>query len=258
VKTAQPRELPPDLNPCALPAHVAVIMDGNGRWAKHRGHTRIAGHRRGADRLIDLLRCCKDWGIPTLTAYAFSTENWRRPKLEVELLMWLIELTIRHRLSELSAMGMRFDCIGDLTVLPLSLRREIERAIEQTADNTSVEFVMAINYGGRQDILQACQAIATEIDSGTINAGEVDQALFERHLYTGRKPNPDLLIRTSGEQRLSNFLLWQLAYTELYFTDTLWPDFDAAEFHRALLAYQARDRRFGRADPNPARLTAFS
>jgi undecaprenyl diphosphate synthase len=256
VKTAQPRELPPDLNPCALPAHVAVIMDGNGRWAKHRGHTRIAGHRRGADKLIDLLHCCKDWGIRTLTAYAFSTENWQRPRAEVELLMWLIEQTIRRRLDELSAIGMRFDCIGNLTVLPLSLRREIERAIERTAGNTSVEFVMAINYGGRQDILQACQAIAAGIESGAIDASAVDQALFEQHLYTGGRQSPDLLIRTSGEQRLSNFLLWQLAYTELYFTDAFWPDFDAAEFHRALLAYQARNRRFGRVTPSPAKQIA--
>ncbi len=141
---------------------------------------------------------------------------------------------------------MRFDCIGDLTVLPHSLRCEIQRAIEQTADNTSVEFVMAINYGGQQDIRHACQGISAGVASGTINASQVDRALFEQHLYTGRKQNPDLLICTSGEQRILNFLLWQLAYTELYFTDTFWPDFDAVEFHRALLAYQARNRRFGR------------
>ena len=255
MKAAEPRKLPADLDPCTLPANVAVIMDGNGRWAKHRGRTRLAGHHRGAEKLIDLLHCCKDWGIRTLTAYAFSTENWARPKTEVGPLMWLIEQTIRRRLDELSALGMRFDCIGDLTVVPYSLRREIERAIEQTADNTSVEFVMAINYGGQQDILQACQAIAAEIESGAINASEIDRALFERHLYTGRKQNPDLLIRTSGEQRLSNFLLWQLAYTELYFTDTLWPDFGRAEFHQALLVYQARNRRFGRVDL-PAERTA--
>lgn len=249
MKTPLPRELPADLDPCTLPAHVAVIMDGNGRWAKRRGQTRLAGHGRGAEKLVDLLHCCRDWGIRTLTAYAFSTENWARPKVEVELLMWLIEQTIRRRLNELSAIGMRFDCIGDLTVLPHSLRCEIQRAIEQTADNTSVEFVMAINYGGQQDILHACQGISAGVASGTINASQVDRALFEQHLYTGRKQNPDLLIRTSGEQQLSNFLLWQLAYTELYFTDTFWPDFDAVEFHRALLAYQARNRRFGRVDP---------
>ncbi len=257
LKTTRPRKLPADLDPCTLPAHVAVIMDGNGRWAKRRGQTRLGGHRRGADKLIDLLHCCKDWGIRTLTAYAFSSENWQRPRVEVELLMRLIEHTIRSRLPQLDASGMRFDCIGDLTVLPHSLRDEIQRAIEQTADNTSVEFVMAINYGGQQEILQACQAIAAEIESGTINASQVDRALFEQHLYTGARQNPDLLIRTSGEQRLSNFLLWQLAYTELYFTDIFWPDFDAAEFHRALLAYQARNRRFGRVDPSPARQTAI-
>lgn len=246
METTLLRNLPADLNPCALPAHVAVIMDGNGRWAKRQGQPRLVGHRRGADNLVDLLHCCKDWGIRTLTAYAFSTENWQRPKVEVELLMWLIEQMIRHKLPELKAMGMRFDCIGDLTVLPHSLRCEIQRAIEQTANNTSVEFVMAINYGGQQEILQACQAIAAQVEGGTIKTSQIDRALFEQHLYTGRKQNPDLLIRTSGEQRLSNFLLWQLAYTELYFTDAFWPDFDASEFHQALLAYQSRNRRFGR------------
>jgi undecaprenyl diphosphate synthase len=169
----------------------------------------------------------------------------------VELLMWLIEHTIRRRLDELSAIGMRLDCIGDLTVLPQSLRRELLRAIEQTADNTGVEFVMAINYGGQQDILQACRAIAGEVEAGAIAPAQIDQALFELHLHTGRKRTPDLLVRTSGEQRLSNFLLWQLAYTELYFTDTFWPDFGSAEFHRALLAYQSRNRRYGRISPDP-------
>lgn len=250
--TTLPNKLPADLDPRTLPSHVAVIMDGNGRWAERQGRTRLAGHRRGADTLNDMVHCCRDWGIRTFTAYAFSTENWRRPEMEVNFLMWLFEQTIRRRLDEFHAAGIRFDIIGNLAGLPQSLRREILRAIELTADNTNVEFVMAVNYGGQQDILEACRAIAAGIEAGTITASQIDQAMFERHLHASKKQSPDLLIRTSGEQRLSNFLLWQLAYTELYFTDTFWPDFGAAEFHHALLTYQARRRRFGGVNPNLA------
>ncbi len=246
METTLQRNLPPDLNPTTLPTHVAIIMDGNGRWAQQRGKPRLFGHYQGANTLLDLLYCCQEWGIPTLTTYAFSSENWQRPKVEVDLLMWLIEQMIRQKLPELKAMGMCFDCIGDLTVLPASLRLEIESAIAQTAQNNGVKFVMAINYGGQQEILHACQVLASQTEQGTLKASQIDRALLEKHLYTHNQPPPDFLIRTSGEQRLSNFLLWQLAYTELYFTDTFWPDFDRSAFHQALLSYQVRRRRFGR------------
>lgn len=247
--TAKPRTLqalPADLNQERLPKHVAVIMDGNGRWAKRQGLPRIIGHRRGVDVLKDLLRCCKDWGIPALTAYAFSTENWGRPLEEVEFLMTLFERVLRRELQEMVKENVQIHFAGNLSALPSSLQAEIERSMSETKHNRSIKFTVATNYGGRQEILQACRAIATQIQQGVIQPEQIDEALFESHLYTANMTDPDLLIRTSGEMRLSNFLLWQLAYSELYITETLWPDFDRAEFHRALCEYQKRDRRFGK------------
>lgn len=247
--TAKPiflQELPPDLERDRLPQHVAVIMDGNGRWAKQRGRPRIMGHQRGVDTLKDLLRCCKDWGISALTAYAFSTENWGRPLEEVEFLMTLFERVLRKELQEMMEEDVRIRFVGNLESLPLSLQDEIERSMRDTHDNRSIQFTIATNYGGRQEIIQATQAIAYQVKAGTINPEEIDEALFERHLYTAGIPYPDLLIRTSGEMRLSNFLLWQMAYAEIYVTSTLWPDFDRKAFHEALLSFQQRDRRFGK------------
>lgn len=247
--TAKPtilQELPADLNQERLPKHVAVIMDGNGRWAKRQGLPRIIGHRRGVDALKELLRCCKDWGIPALTAYAFSTENWGRPLEEVDFLMTLFERVLRRELQEMIEENVQINFVGNLSALPPSLQAEIERSMAQTNHNRSIRFTVATNYGGRQEILQACRAIASQVQQGLLQPDQIDEALFESHLYTAKVGDPDLLIRTSGEMRLSNFLLWQLAYSELYITEALWPDFDRAEFHRALCEYQKRDRRFGK------------
>lgn len=240
------QHLPPDLTTDRLPHHVAVIMDGNGRWAKGRGLPRIMGHKRGVDTLKSLLRCCDDWGIAALTAYAFSTENWGRPHEEVEFLMVLFERVLRQELAELMQENIRIRFVGNLTMLPPSLQDEIDRAMADTATNSGIQFTVATNYGGRQEIVQACRAIAHQVHQGQISPEDVDEAAFERHLYTQGLEDPDLLIRTSGEMRISNFLLWQLAYAEMYITDTLWPDFDRSEFHRALSSYQQRHRRFGK------------
>lgn len=240
------KELPSDLDQERLPKHVAVIMDGNGRWAKRRGIPRIMGHRRGVDALKRLLRCCDDWGIQALTAYAFSTENWGRPVEEVEFLMTLFERVLMRELQEMMEENVRIQFVGNLTALPQSLQDQIERAMTQTENNTGIQFTVATNYGGREEILQACRAIATQVQHGQIQPEEIDEALFSRHLYTANIGDPDLLIRTSGEMRLSNFLLWQMAYAEFYTTHTFWPDFDREAFHQALIAYQKRDRRFGK------------
>lgn len=240
------KELPDDLIRERLPRHVAVIMDGNGRWAKQRGLPRIMGHRRGVDALKDILRCCKDWGIQALTAYAFSTENWGRPIEEVDFLMTLFERVLRQELREMKEENVQIRFVGNLSALPRSLQSEIERSMDETRHNTGIQFSVATNYGGRQEIVQACRAIAMQVQQGALQPDEIDEAVFERHLYTTGVCDPDLLIRTSGEMRVSNFLLWQVAYSELYITDTLWPDFDRAEFHRALGNYQSRDRRFGK------------
>jgi undecaprenyl diphosphate synthase len=240
------QDLPTDLKRELLPQHVAVIMDGNGRWAKRQGLPRIMGHKRGVDALKDLLRCCQDWGIQALTAYAFSTENWKRPQEEVDFLMTLFQRVLRQELREMVEENVQIKFVGNLQDLPRSLQQEISRSMEATKDNRGIQFSVATNYGGRQEILQACQAIAKLVQQGLLQSDEIDEQVFESHLYTAGITDPDLLIRTSGEMRLSNFLLWQMAYGEIYITDTLWPDFDRAEFHRALCAYQQRERRFGK------------
>ncbi|MEH2275955.1 MAG: isoprenyl transferase [Nostoc sp.] len=240
------QDLPTDLKRELLPQHVAVIMDGNGRWAKRQGLPRIMGHKRGVDALKDLLRCCQDWGIQALTAYAFSTENWKRPQEEVDFLMTLFQRVLRQELREMVEKNVQIKFVGNLQDLPRSLQQEISRSMAETKDNRGIRFSVATNYGGRQEILQACQAIAKLVQQGLLQPDEIDEQVFESHLYTAGIIDPDLLIRTSGEMRLSNFLLWQMAYGEIYITDTLWPDFDRAEFHRALCAYQQRERRFGK------------
>lgn len=239
-------ELPADLDQDKLPKHVAVIMDGNGRWAKNRGLPRIMGHRRGVDTLKDLLRCCRDWGIQALTVYAFSTENWGRPMEEVDFLMTLFERVLRQELQEMMTENVRIRFVGNLAALPPSLQGEIERAVLETQANPGIQFTVATNYGGRQEIIQACRAIAHQVQQGLLKPEQINESLFAQHLYTANICDPDLLIRTSGEMRLSNFLLWQTAYAEIYITDTLWPDFDRVEFHRALESYQQRHRRFGK------------
>ena len=238
--------LPTDLDCTRLPQHVAVIMDGNGRWAKQRGLPRIVGHKRGANALRDLVRCCRDWGIAALTVYAFSTENWGRSIDEVDFLMTLFDGLFQAELAEMVEENVRLEVVGNLDDLPPALYNSIDRARTATVSNQGVRFTVAINYGGRQEIVRACQAISTQVQQGVIKAADIDENTISQQLYTSQLPDPDLLIRTSGEMRISNFLLWQLAYAELYVTDILWPDFDRLAFHRALLNYQQRHRRFGK------------
>ncbi|MBW4598159.1 MAG: isoprenyl transferase [Calothrix sp. FI2-JRJ7] len=241
------RVLPSDLKRELLPKHVAVICDGNGRWARHRGLPRIMGHKRGVESLKQLLRTCNDWGIEALTAYAFSTENWKRPQEEVDFLMTLFQVVLRNELREMMKENVRIKFAGNLNALPTALQEQISDAMEETRNNRGIKFTIATNYGGRQEILSACRAIAEKVEQGLLKPSEIDEAIFESHLYTAGIGDPDLLIRTSGEMRISNFLLWQIAYTEIYITDALWPDFDRDEFHRALLSFQKRERRFGKA-----------
>jgi undecaprenyl diphosphate synthase len=239
-------KLPIDLDIEKLPRHVAVIMDGNGRWAQNQGLPRFMGHRRGVDALKDLLKCCKDWGIESLTAYAFSTENWHRPMPEVEFLMTLFERVLRRELEEMIGEGVQIRFVGDLDALPGSLRTEIFRAMDATKGNTKIQFNVATNYGGRREILHACRSIAKAVQENHLDPSDIDESVFEKFLYTAGLGDPDLLIRTSGEMRVSNFLLWQMAYSELYVTETLWPDFDRQAFYEALQSYQNRKRRFGK------------
>lgn len=237
--------LPADLKRNTLPAHVAVIMDGNGRWATQQGLPRVAGHRQGAKTVKDLLRCCKDWGIGALTVYAFSTENWRRPRSEVSFLLRLFDRLLRRELAEMQREGVRIRFLGDLSPLPDRLQDLMQEAMVVTRHNQRVQFNVAVNYGGRQELVAATRHIAQQVACGALSLEQVDEEALSRVLLTYPLPDPDLLIRTSGEQRLSNFLPWQLAYTELYFTDLLWPEFDRAAFYQALQWYQRRQRRFG-------------
>jgi undecaprenyl diphosphate synthase len=239
-------KLPAILDPTKIPQHVAAIMDGNGRWAKQQGLPRIAGHQQGAKTVKSLLRCCKDWGIANFTVYAFSTENWGRPTAEVDFLMRLFEGLLDSELEQMHAEGVRIRFLGDRSQVPIGLQKMMNKSIERTANNQAVTFNIAINYGSRHEILQACKSIAERVKLGELDPQQLDESVFTQYLDTHCLPDPDLLIRTSGEQRLSNFLLWQLAYTELYITDTLWPDLSNDEFAHSIAAYQQRTRRFGK------------
>jgi len=225
-----------------VPRHVAIIMDGNGRWARARGLPRLAGHRAGTQNIRRVLEACVEYGIEVLTIYAFSTENWGRPDDEVRGLMRLLEETIARELPELHARGVQIRHSGSLERISESLKRKIRQAVEQTKGNQRIILNVAFNYGGRAEILNAVRRIISD----GIPAEEVDEELFTRYLYTAGLPDPDLIIRTAGEMRLSNFLLWQSAYAEYYSTPTYWPDFDQEELRKALDAYAARERRFGR------------
>jgi len=221
-------------------------MDGNGRWATQRGLSRIEGHRQGVKALKALLRCCKDWGIGQLTVYAFSTENWHRPATEVDFLLGLFERQLQAELDEMDREGVRITFIGNHEALSPSLQSRMQQASAQTAQNQAIRFNVAIDYGGRQDIVRACRRLAHQVAAGELSPDAIDDGCVAQALDTAGMPEPDLLIRTSGEMRLSNFLLWQIAYAEIYVTETLWPDFDRGDFHRALAAYQQRHRRFGK------------
>jgi undecaprenyl diphosphate synthase len=239
-------KLPAILDPTKIPQHVAAIADGNGRWAKQQGLPRIAGHQQGANTVKSLLFCCRDWGIANFTLYAFSTENWGRPAAEVDFLMRLFEGLLDSELAEMHAERVRIRFLGDRSQVPVSLQKMMDKSIAKTADNQGVTFNIAINYGSRHEIIQACKSIATQVQAGDLDPQDINSTVFARHLDTHGLPDPDLLIRTSGEQRLSNFLLWQLAYTELYITNTHWPDFSNEEFANAIANYQQRHRRFGK------------
>ena len=237
--------LPPGLDPGRLPAHVAVIMDGNGRWAGQRKLPRVMGHREGVEALKRTLRLCSDWGIGSLTAYAFSTENWNRPGEEVSFLMTLFERVLAKELKALEQEQVRIRFLGDLEQLPEGLQQLIQDATDRTASNTGIRFNVCTNYGGRRELVRAARLLAEQVARGELEPGAIDEQAFASKLLTAGEPDPDLLIRTSGEQRISNFLLWQLAYAELPITDVLWPDFDEAALVTALMDFQNRQRRFG-------------
>ena len=229
---------PLTLDESRVPQHVAVIMDGNGRWAKKRALNRLRGHKAGIEAVRETIRAASDSGVRFLTIYSFSTENWKRPDDEVEGLMELFAKTMLAEVDGLHEEHVRVKTIGDLSKLPAETREAFEEAWEKTRTNDGMTLIVAVNYGSRQEILQAVRALAEQ-------GGEIDEESFSNALYTAGIPDPELLIRTSGEMRVSNFLLWQLAYTEFYCTDVLWPDFNRYEFLRALLSFQSRDRRFG-------------
>jgi undecaprenyl diphosphate synthase len=229
-----------------IPRHVAVIMDGNGRWATRRGLPRVAGHGEGVKSVRAVVRTAGELGVEFLTLYAFSSENWNRPHQEVSTLMTLLERSIERELPELMERNVRFRVIGRPDGVPARVGERINRLIETTSGNTGLTLVMAFNYGGRDEMVDAVRALAREVQSGRLRPEEIDEVRVSRALYTDGIPDPDLLIRTSGELRLSNFLLWQVAYTELWMTPTLWPDFGAREFCLAVADFQQRDRRFGR------------
>jgi undecaprenyl diphosphate synthase len=233
-------------NPEKLPGHMAIIMDGNGRWAKERMLRRIVGHRKGVETVRTIVEECSRLGIRYLTLFAFSSENWLRPKTEVRALMALLKRYVRMEAQRMMQNNIRFNIIGNCSDLPSDVNLELDKAMVRTSGNSGMTLTLALSYGGRQEIIHAATLLASDLSSGKVRQGEVDEALFEKYLYSFGMPEPDLLIRTSGEMRISNFLLWQLAYTELYFTDVNWPDFDITELHKALRNYQARERRFGR------------
>ncbi len=234
------------LDPSRLPRHVAIIMDGNGRWAQRRGLTRIEGHKRGKDSVRAVVESSRRLGIEYLSLFAFSTENWSRPRREVNALMGLLRRYLRTELRKMMKNEIRLVAIGDTKRLPPALQQELAATIEATRDNRRMTVVLAVSYGGREDIVQAARAAAQAVRDGRLRAEEITEDLFGGYLDTAGLPDPDLLIRTSGEMRLSNFFLWQSAYTEIYVTDTLWPDFREKEYLEALAHYQQRDRRFGR------------
>jgi undecaprenyl diphosphate synthase len=229
-----------------VPRHVAVIMDGNGRWAKQQGRPRVFGHRNGVKAVRAVTEGAAEMGVSHLTLYAFSTENWKRPALEVQALMSLLVQTVKSEIKTLNKNNIRLEAIGDLQKLPDKSRKALENGISDTASNTGMTLILALNYSARWDILQATQSIAKEAQNNQIDPNDIDEEVFEQHLSTKNYPDPELMIRTSGESRISNFLLWQLAYAELYFTPIFWPEFRKEHFYTAILDFQNRERRFGK------------
>jgi undecaprenyl diphosphate synthase len=234
------------LDPGRLPRHVAIVMDGNGRWAKQRLLPREVGHRAGVNSVREIVRASGELNLNVLTLFAFSTENWKRPGWEVSALMRLLIQTVRSEVAEIDRSNVRITVSGQWEDLPDLTRQAVAEAIEQTADNTGLTLNLALNYGGRQEIIEAARRFARQVREGQRDPDDLDESLFASYLYTAGLPDPDLLIRTSGEMRISNFLLYQLAYTELYISPVLWPDFSRLHFYQILQDYQTRERRFGR------------
>ena len=228
-----------------MPTNIAIIMDGNGRWAKSRFLPRTAGHKAGVETIRKVVKEADRLGLQYLTLYAFSTENWKRPKLEVDALMNLLVTYLKNEIDELHKNNVKLTAVGDFEKLPEACVKELHSAMDKTKDNTGVHLNLALNYGGRNDIREAVVEIAKEYKEGKISLEDITEERIKKHLSTGEIPDPDLVIRTSGEQRLSNFLLWDIAYSEFYYTDIHWPDFDGEALEKAIYAYQKRDRRFG-------------
>lgn len=229
-----------------LPKHIAVIMDGNGRWAKKKGALRIFGHRNAVEAVRDVTEGCGELGIKYLTLYAFSTENWSRPKAEIDGLMELLVNTLKQEIKRLTENQVKLITIGETSHLPTECQKNLAWAIDQTKNNTGLTLILALSYSGRWEILRAVKALAAGVQEGKVNVDDINEKIFENYLQTSGIPDPELLIRTSGELRISNFLLWQIAYTELYITPTLWPDFRKEHLYEAIWSYQQRERRFGK------------
>lgn len=229
-----------------LPSHVAIIMDGNGRWAKQQGLLRVIGHESGTKSVREIVEASAEIGIKNLTLYAFSTENWNRPKLEVQTLMKLLVKSLKKEIQTLQKNNIKLSAIGNLNDLPKKAKAQLLEVIEQTKNNSHMTLTLALSYGSREEIVSVIKELTYKVKNNIISVENIDESIINKHLYTQNLPDVDLLIRTSGEQRISNFLLWQIAYAELYFTDILWPDFKKQDFYEALINYQNRERRFGK------------
>lgn len=229
-----------------LPNHLAIIMDGNGRWAKQKGLLRSLGHENGTKSVKTTVESCAKLGIKHLTLYAFSTENWNRPKLEVDTLMRLLISSLKKELKTLEKNNIRLNAVGNLTNLPSKVQKELNEVIQKTSENTRMTLTLALSYGAREELIQAVKKISDKVKNNIISNDAIDESIINEHLYTHNLPDVDLVIRTSGEHRISNFLLWQIAYAEFYFTDVLWPDFTDEDLMEAIKSYQSRERRFGK------------
>jgi undecaprenyl diphosphate synthase len=235
-----------NINKNNLPKHLAIIMDGNGRWAKKQGYLRAFGHEKGTKSVRITVENCAKLGIENLTLYAFSTENWNRPKLEVDTLMSLLVNSLQKELKTLAENNIRLNCIGNIDLLPSKARKELLSVIEKTKNNTRMTLTLALSYGSREEIVNVVKNISEKVKNNIISIDTIDESIINEHLYTRNLPDVDLVIRTSGEHRISNFLLWQIAYAEFYFTDVLWPDFSEEDLYSAIISYQKRERRFGK------------
>ena len=234
------------INKDNLPKHLAIIMDGNGRWAKQKGYLRALGHESGTKSVREVVETCAKLGIENLTLYAFSTENWNRPKLEVKLLMNILINSLQDELKTLNDNNIRLNSIGNLSLLPKSAQKKLQEVIETTKNNSRMVLTLALSYGSREELINVVKNISNKVKNNIISVDSIDESIINQHLYTQDLPEVDLLIRTSGEHRISNFLLWQIAYAELYFTEILWPDFKEDDLYEAIISYQKRERRFGK------------